>query len=251
MAKNWRGERSSMRTFREALHAAGLRPGQGDRGEKKNYAETFSRNLATLFANLLRKDFPQIIPDETGGQQESPARTSKGTKKLDVNYSVPQIGLGLGVSIKTLNFRDQGTARYTKNYTRIDNELRAEALDYHERQPWAVLVAVVFIPVDACDDYKNARDGSSSFGQSIKVFRHRANRDRPSDAGELFERVFIGLYAPADDDPWDVQFFDVMKAPPRGGRPAMSDVLGLEGVISEIVRTYDARNDPPFTWAGE
>jgi hypothetical protein len=42
-----------------------------------------------------------------------------------------------------------------------------------------------------------------------------------------------------------------MKAPPRGGRPASSDVLELEEVIAEIVRTYDARNNPPFTWAGE
>ena len=55
------------------------------------------------------------------------------------------------MSIKTINFRDATTKRYTKNYTRADGELRAEASDYHERQPYAVMVAVIFLPIDACD----------------------------------------------------------------------------------------------------
>ncbi len=241
-----------MRTFREAFRAAGERPDDGTSTAKKNYAERLSRHLATLFASHLRKDFPLVTPDEKGARQEEPARTAKGTKKLDVNYSTPQLGLGLGVSIKTLNFRDPSTARYTKNYTRIDNELRAEALDYHERQPWALLVAVVFLPVDACDDYNpKSSEASSSFGQAVKVFRYRAGRVRPSDPGELFERVFVGLYALDAADPWDVRFFDVMQAPPRGGRPDLSGLLTLEQVVAEIVRTYDARNNPPFEWAGE
>lgn len=241
-----------MRTFREALSGAGHRPGEGDRGDKKNYAERLSRNLATLFANVLRNDFPQITPDEDGGRQEAPARTAKGTKKLDVNYSTPELGLGLGVSIKTLNFRDARSARYTKNYGRIDNELRAEAMDYHERQPWSVLVAVVFLPVDACDDYNpKSNDVGSSFGQAVRHFRNRANRREPSDAGDLFERVFVGVYSPDPDDPWGVRFLDVMSAPPKSGRPEGASVLTLEQVVAEIVRTYDARNNPPFVWAGE
>lgn len=240
-----------MRTFREAFNAAGPRPADGEQKEKKNYAEVLSRHLATLFANRLRDAFPQITPDESGGGQEAPARTAKGTKKLDVNYSTPELGLGLGVSIKTLNFRDPATRRYTKNYTRIDNELRAEALDYHERQPWAVLVAVFFLPVDACDDYNpRSKEASSSFGQAIKVFRYRASRSHPTDPGQLFERIFVGLYA-IDGDPWDVRFFDVMQAPPKSGRPASSSTLGLDEVIAEIVRTYDARNNQPFVWAKE
>lgn len=243
---------SGLRTFRDAFRLAGYRPGEGERGDKKNYAERLSRNLATLFANLLRNGFPQITPDESGGRQEAPARSAKGTKKLDINYSTPELGLGLGVSIKTLNFPDAKSERYTKNFTARDNELRAEALDYHERQPWAVLVALVFIPVDACDDYK-LRSGprtSSSFGKAVSVFRQRAGRKNPTDSGQLFERVFVGLYAISDDDePWDVRFFDVMQAPPRSGRP--SNALSLEEVVSEIVRTYDARNNPPFVWAGD
>lgn len=249
-AESGGGVNSSMWTFRDAFHGAGERPSQGTSTQKKNYAERLSRNLATLFANRLRKDFDPITPDESGKDQEKPARTAKGTKKLDVNYSHPDIGLGLGVSIKTLNFRDADSGRYTKNYTRIDNELRAEALDYHERQPWAVLVGVIFLPVDACDDYspKPRKEASSSFGQAIKVFRYRGGRSWPTDADQLFERVLVGLYA-IDDDPWDVRFFDVMQAPARSGRP--SKTLSLEEVLAEIVRTYDSRNNDPFVWAEE
>jgi hypothetical protein len=122
----------------------------GSATDKKNYAEAFSRALAQRFADALRGSFEGILPDVKGVGQESRARTGKGLKKLDVNYSTVELGLGLGVSIKTINFRDLKTGRYTKNYTRVDNELRAEAADYHERQPYSVLCAVFFLPSDAC-----------------------------------------------------------------------------------------------------
>ena len=136
-----------------AFKNADPRPKQGDdRSKKKNYAEKLSRELARVMADALRPSFKGILPDETGQGQESRARTSKGFKKLDVNYSTPQLGLALGISIKTINFADAKTKRFTKNYTRNENELRAEAMDYHKRQPWAVLVAVIFLPVTSCDD---------------------------------------------------------------------------------------------------
>ncbi len=90
-----------------------------------------------------------------------------------MNYSTTDLGLGLGVSIKTINFRDGKSGRYTKNFTRVDNELRAEAIDYHVRQPFAVLVGLVFLPYDACED---GRTTHSSFGGAVRVFHYRANR---------------------------------------------------------------------------
>lgn len=236
----------------EAFRAADPRPDpSAKRGAKKNYAESLSRHLSTAIAAALRPRFPGIMPDADGGRQESLARSSKGFKRLDVNYSTPDLGLGLGVSIKTLNFRDQKSSRYTKNYTRIDNELRAEALDYHVRQPYAVLAGVVFLPVDSCDDGKA---GPSSFGQSVKIFRHRGGRDESEDSPELFERLFVGLYdyealvgaLPGEDS---CVFFDVMDAPPKARRPRRSEVLGFDEMIAGIVQTYDLRNEPPFEWA--
>jgi hypothetical protein len=192
------------------------------REQKKNYAEALSRSLAKRLANGLRPFFDGIMPDAEGRRQESRARTSKGYKKRDINYSTTELGLGLGVSVKTINFIDARSRRYTKNYTRLDNELRAEASDYHERQPYAVMVAIIFIPLDSCTDGRTRRRRStaSSFAQAVHIFRHRANRSAPIDAPAKFERVFIALYNTADGPQFGtVRCFDVSKAPPKNGIP--------------------------------
>lgn len=213
--------------------------------DKKNYAETLSRALSQRFADALRKTFEGILPDREGLGQESRARTGKGLKKLDVNYSTVELGLGLGVSIKTINFRDPRTKRYTKNYTRVDNELRAEAADYHERQPYAVLCAIVFLPLDACDD--GGRVAPSSFGQAIQIFRPRGGREKPVDDPTLFERILIGLYDAEAGNFGRVGFFDVKEAPPRIGRPRT--LKSFSEAIDSIVDAYDNRNKIKFEWA--
>jgi hypothetical protein len=234
----------------QALKSAEPRPpASASAPDKKNYAERLSKHLATCIANRLRPKFPGILPDEDGGKQESLARTAKGFKKLDINYSTPQLGLALGVSIKTLNFPDASSARFTKNYSRIDSELRAEATDYHQRQPYAVLVGVLFLPIESCDDArvgKGAEAGTSSFGSAVKFFRTRANRSAVDGAPDLFERFFIGLY---DLKVGETLFFDVMQAPPRNRRPREDESIDFAGLIAAITETYDARNNPPFFWA--
>ncbi len=212
---------------------------------KKNYAETLSRALAQRFADALRGSFEGILPDTEGHGQELRARTGKGSKKLDVNYSTVELGLGLGVSIKTINFRDARTNRYTKNYTRVDNELRAEAADYHERQPYAVLCAVVYLPLDACDD--GGRLAPSSFGQAIRIFRHRAGREKSTDDPTLFERILVGLYEVDAHDFGKVAFFDVMDDPPRTGRP--KSPKSFRDAVRTITDAYDGRNKTKFKWA--
>lgn len=123
-----------------------------ERAGKKNFGEYFSRQLANRFSLALSHWFDGILPDVTGRGHESKARTAKGYKKLDVNYSTAALGLGLGVSIKTANSRDPVSKRFSKNITRIDAELRAESADYHERQPYAVMIAVICFPMAACHD---------------------------------------------------------------------------------------------------
>lgn len=229
------------------LTAAGDRETLSSKGsatEKKNYAEALSRALAQRFANALRPSFPGILPRADGTGQESRARTGKGMKKLDVNYSTVELGLGLGVSIKTINFRDAKTKRYTKNYTRVDNELRAEASDYHARQPYSVLCGVVFLPDDACTD---GRTAPSSFGQCVQILRTRTGRSGPSDDPTLFEKLFIGLYTAEGARFGDVSFFDVDDAPPKNGRP--KNLLALSGCVEAITAAYDVRNKTSFRWA--
>jgi len=229
------------------LHWAGDRNSvaAGSATDKKNYAEALSRALSQRFADALRSTFEGILPDIHGVGQESRARTGKGLKKLDVNYSTVELGLGLGVSIKTINFRDASTRRYTKNYTCVDNELRAEAADYHERQPYAVLCAVVFLPLDACDD--GGKAAPSSFGQSIQIFRRRAGREKPVDDPTLFERILVGLYDADVRNFGGVAFFDVMDNPPRVGKPRA--LKSFAESINLIIDTYDSRNKIKFKWA--
>ncbi len=217
---------------------------EGTTAQKKNFAEALSRALAQRFADSLRETFVGILPNPDGSGQESKARTGKGLKRLDVNYSTLELGLGLGVSIKTINFRDASSGRYTKNFTRADSEFRAEADDYHQRQPYSVLCAVFFLPADACDD--GNRNDASSFGQAVRIFRFRAGREDPMDDPTLFERFFIGLYDTEKTNFGNVAFFDVVKAPPKQGRP--KQVMKFKDLIREIRDTYDKRNRTEFVW---
>jgi hypothetical protein len=238
-----------MGPFLSAIDLADPRPHSGEATDKKNYAERLSRAIATVVANGLRNAFPGITPDADGRRQEVPARTGKGLKKLDVNYSTAELGLGLGVSIKTVNFPDKGSARYTKNFSRADNELRAEAKDYHERQPYSVLVAAIFLPVEACADGKAG--GISSFGQAVKLFRHRTNRTNPKNEQELFERVFVAIYEHDGGRRGEVTFFDVTDKPPMKGVPRIPPAYAFDGFLKEVTKTYDARNKPAFEWADD
>lgn len=229
------------------LSQAGDRTSVRTQAEKKNYAERLSRLLAQRIADALRSKYEGILPDEKGQKQESRARTAKGFKKLDVNYSTPELGLALGISVKTINFTDPRSGRYTKNFTRVDNELRAEAADYHERQPYAVMVGLLFLPDDACMDGKG--NSASSFGQAVKILRYRIGRDEPDDDPTLFERIFIGLYSTASSNFGDVSFFDTLDAPPKRGRP--KNLITFQQVLDSVNGLYERRNRSTFVWADE
>jgi hypothetical protein len=262
--KRYIQKNGSVGDFGKALDAAEPRPKatasgaakEQERIERRNYAQRLSEALAVLAANLLRANgaFPGVLPAEDGGGQESRARTGKGVKKLDVNYSTPELGLGLGVSIKTINFRDPKSVRYTKNPTRLDNELRAEAMDYHDRQPYSVLIALVFVPRDSCTDGDATNPRSrSSFAQIVNVLRHRAGRAGPRAEEQLFERVFVGLYdlAPARVAFFDVTFDPVPGTPPplpRVGEPDPRYLLPLDRLVARIVDIYDTRNNVKPAW---
>lgn len=216
---------------------------------KKNFAQRLSDLLALKVADGLRRDFPGILPTMVGDKRtgvESAARTVKGVKKLDINYSTVQLGLGLGVSIKTLNFRDAGSRRYTKNVTRIDNELRAEAGDYHERQPFAVLAAILFMPQDSASDAGNKANDFSSFAHAAITLRFRAGRSTPRDSPDLFERLYIALYDAEENtrDHGQVVCFDAGMPPPRRGMPRVERQMTLEQLLTDIKAAYDERNVP-------
>ncbi|MEV3855071.1 hypothetical protein AB0J38_12180 [Streptomyces sp. NPDC050095] len=238
-----------LRTFADVLDAVPRPPEGAAQGTRTAYATQFANKLAVLFANNLRSTFAGILPHADGTGQESRARTAKGFKKLDVNYSTPELGLGLGVSLKHIHQRDGKTKRYTKNYSRNDNELRSEAMDYHERQPYAVMIGVLFLPYDAADDCGEKND-PSSFGAAVRYFRNRAGRTYVSAPADLFEKFYIALYEHSGEDRGKVDFYDVDRPkPPFGRRPTPDEVVDFDEFVDEVIRVYDARNDPPFEWA--
>jgi DNA mismatch endonuclease Vsr len=258
-------------SFADALHGAEPKPDEtsGTREEKKNYAERLSNKLAVLVANRLRStgDFPGVLPNQDGSGRETTAATgaSKKLKKTDVRFSTFDTGLELLVSIKTYSFRDPRKdksgrvvlGRYSKNVVRNDHELRAEAMDHHERHPFAVLIGLFFLPMRACDDGENDK---SSFAHTIMTFRPRSGRQLPTDPQQLFERLFVALYEQDANGEQQVWFFDVMDKPPKRGRPGRLEpangeprrgLLSLDEMIAEIVKTYGIRNRRYIEWADE
>ena len=263
---------ATVATFRDALDQAEPRPDDAEASgkAKKNYAERFSNKLAVLVANHLREtgQFGGILPnpDGTGRETGAASGAAKKLKKTDVRFSTFDTGLELLVSIKTYSFRDWRKdvrtgqvvlGRYTKNMVRNDHELRAEAMDHHERHPYAVLVALFFLPMRACDD---AGSDKSSFAHAVMTFRSRTGRVQPTDPHQLFERFFIGLYELEGDRRGEVWFFDVMDKPPRRGRPIRREpargeprrgLLTLDEMIGEVVKAYGIRNRRYIEWADE
>jgi hypothetical protein len=198
--------------------------------------------MAICIANGLRDRFPGVLPDALGKGIESPAQSVRGPKKLDVNYSTPQLGLGFGISLKSVHFREKERRGYIHNMKRNDEELRTEASGYHQRQPYAVMIAVVFLPDDACDDATATHP--SSFGAWVKYLRPLAQRHAAHDDIARYERVFIGLY---DRLGRGMEFFDVDAAPPKTGRPR--NLLTYSEFLDEVEKSYLRRNAAEFEWA--
>jgi hypothetical protein len=206
------------------------------RAAKRDFAQRLSTCLAQKVSDALRPSFRGILPDESGGKHESRSGSASGLKKLDVNYSNPQIGLGLAVSIKTLNFKDEVTGRFTKNIRRLDGELRAEAQDCHVRQPYSVLTALIFIPEEAAHDSGT----KSSLRHAWEVFERRSGRRSTNNDASLFERIWICIYNTEQDRFGRVRCFDVMEEIPTTG---LSDKhVSLSNVVGQIERTFRGRN---------
>jgi hypothetical protein len=226
-----------------------------------------------VVANALRDKYPNITPTVDGAGQEAAVAVDKGQKRLDVKVSESALGLILNVSIKTYSFQDYSPTnkrlgRWTKNTVRNDHELRGEAVVLHQRQPYSVLVALMFEPYEICEDgdpSKASDTGKSSFAHHVGVLSKRAGRGRRKVYGgdpnafvdygaedprhDLFERVFIGLYEQAGEHRGAVRFFDVETPPPRNGRPAGNSAISFEEVVQAIRDEVDRRNRSAPTWA--
>lgn len=209
------------------------------RAPKRNFAQRLSGALAQKIADALRPTFPGIYPDASGRGHEREQQGAEGLKKLDVIYATQQAGLRLSISIKTINFKDEKTKRYTKNIKRADGELRAEASDCHKYNPYALLVGIVFFPIEAASD---GIGGRSSLKHGWDVFRRRSSRKSNEDDPSLFESIFLGVYDTSVERFGEVRFFKVTTEPPDRGLPEKMSTFAE--VITAIISDFNTRQRP-------
>lgn len=199
------------------------------------------RGLALGISDGLRSRFPEVWPHGPSRQFVRSPRAVHAPRMLDVNYTTPELGIGFCVSLKR-GTSVRGAQPHTFRMSKIDEELRNEASGYHQRQPFAVMIAVVFLPADAYDDASDRH--SSSFGAWVKYLRPLSGRRDPGDDIARFEKVFVGTY---DSSGTTLEFFDVENAPPRRGRPKA--VLTYFEFLDEVEKSYLERNAAEFHWA--
>jgi hypothetical protein len=250
--------------LREVLDELEPKPDvSADREDKHGYAMALSRRLAVFMARALRPTFANVLPTEDDVGHESLTGSAEGTKRLDVKVWDETLGLLLLVSLKTYSFRDWSSkskkaGRYTKNIQRNGKELKDEADVIHRRQPYAVIVAIMFLPDTACLDGNPASSsevqGPSSFASIVRRLRVRTGRainpdEKRFDRYDLTERLYIGLYRYEEPGRGALRFFDVMRDPPRNGLPAESATVSLDQLLSEIKALVDERNSTGIEWA--
>jgi hypothetical protein len=205
-----------------------------------SFAIYFAKHMGSFIADGLRPAFPEVQSGERTSQAVS------GPKRVDVNYSTPATGLGFAISLKSVHVgeKNSGNADFIHNRKRNDEELRVEATAHHLRQPYAVLVAVLVLPFESCTDLSP----TSSFAAWVQYLWPLKGRVEPEDPPDLFELVFIGLYA---RDGSEMGFYQVggdVKCP-RSGRP--NRLLTFQHFLKMIKTTYDKRNGKDFSFEGE
>lgn len=238
--------------IKRVLAASGARPSSAaSPSDKNSYAVKFAEEMGYVIAEALGPKLPG-----TTSSAKRTAKAERGSKQLDVNFSSTSLGLALGISLKSVHIREAtGGKRYTHNMKRNEEELRIEASGYHKRQPYAVMVGVLFVPLDSCTDGKG--DNSSSFGSWVRHLRPYCGRRDPQDDADRFEKLFIGLYDPLE---FTLSFFDVDADPPKNSCPPTTGArYGADGrprrtlsfaeFIDSCHHEYLQRNSLEFKWA--
>ncbi len=119
-----------------------------------------------------------------------------GSKKVDVTWATEEAGLLLGVSVKTINFRDRRSGNFQKNLTNRRGDLLFESVTLHRRFPYAVLGGFLFLDIGAASDDTEKRN--STFVNAHKRLELFTGRDDPQGRDEQYERLHICLLDLAD-----------------------------------------------------
>lgn len=222
-----------------AFKSAGDKPPDtARREEKKGYSERISHATALAIAEELRnRGLREARPTGPGELDTSGAERRMaggiGAKKVDVTWATEDAGLLLGVSIKTINFRDNRTKNFQKNLTNRRSDMLFEAVTLHRRFPYAVLAGLFFLDIGAAADGTERRN--STFINAHSRLRLFTGRDDPGDRDEQYERLYIVLLEASSAN----ARFEVYRVGDSKTPVTMSDVL------DELIETVAIRN-PDF-----
>lgn len=225
--------------LRAQLGTLEKKPGDGStQKEKKRYSERVSEVVAVAVAQELRdRGLHGTRPDLPGAQDKSGAERRMsgglGAKKVDVTWADDVSGLLLGISIKSINFRDSRTKNFQKNLTNRRGDMLFESVTLHRRFPYAVLFGLFFLDIGATTDGTNMRD--STFNNAHEHFALFTGRDDPAGRDEQYERLYIVLLN-SEGKPPSTRIHAVGQ---------LDQEISLEEVLIEVVRQLVRRN-PDF-----
>ncbi|MCE6952403.1 hypothetical protein LAZ29_15825 [Cereibacter sphaeroides] len=223
----------------QALRGVGVKPdASASATEKKAYSEAISHRVAhAVAAEFRERGLTGTRPAPPGEFDSSGAERRMaggiGAKKVDVTWATEESGLLLGISIKTINFRDRKTGNFQKNLTNRRGDMLFEGVTLHRRFPYAVLGGLLFLDRGAASDGTAKR--RSTFLNAHSRFRLFTGRDDPAGREEQYERLYI-LLLEASPGAASVEAY-------RVGNPA--DIVPMEEVIAELVDLVALRN-PDF-----
>lgn len=171
-------------------------PDDADQRKKKRYSELLSEAVAQAIAAALRergltetRPAPPGVLDNSGAERRMSGGI--GDKKVDVTWATEQAGLLLGVSVKSINFRDRRTHNFQKNFTNRRGDMLFEAVTLHRRFPYAVLIGLFFFDKDAeSDDTERRRSTFVNAHAGLRLF---TGREDPAGRDEQFERFYVVL----------------------------------------------------------
>jgi len=209
----------------------GDKPLNPTQNESRRYSEIFSQEVSEWFAGYLKGG----LADYKFLEPEKPVRTRNGSKRLDIGILDRNSYLALDVSVKTFNFKDRKTNAYSKNFTGRCYELIAESLEIRTNYPYSILVALILLPEDGCEDYTDKRP--SSFGNAVKTFSKLIQGKSLEKISFLCDYGFIGLF----NESGEINFFDMNQPPPQKGKPLEIDLLDVHQISQILTKQVHER----------
>lgn len=203
--------------------------------QKKRYSEQMSQVVALALAEELRKrgmaEARPAPPGEVGASgAERRLAGGIGAKKVDVSWATEESGLLLGLSVKSINFRDGTTKNFQKNLTNRRADMLIEAVTLHRRFPYAVLCGLFFLDIGAGSDQTATRRSTAvNAHHRLRLFTGRTD---PAGRDEQFERLYLIL---VDANPFTPSY-TVREV----GAPEVD--VDLDAALTDIVDLVAERN---------